>query len=185
MAQQEPAPSQAFLLQAEGRTKRSMETAQRLLDGGFWAAAVVWAVRSVEVFMKEFLLAPSYLPEEGGDWGKAVKKAGRLFGSSEWTKAFRRMDDLYGPIAPMLMEDGSDAHKYWRGPIIRFRGDIVHGAAEADRDTASNVISYGEQLILQLKLRMIVSGSHPLHREFMAAYEAAFKAYHGEGDKPA
>lgn len=156
-----------------------MEIARRSLDNELWAPAIVWTVRSVEIFVKEFLLAPSYLATVDGNWLKAVKKARRLFGSSEWAKAFRRIEEVYGPITPMLMEDGSDAYRYWHGPIVRFRGELVHGASEADEDDARPVLAYAEQLLLQLKLRMIVARSHPLHDEFMSAYRVAFEDYHG------
>lgn len=156
-----------------------MEIARRLLENGLWAPAVVWTVRSVEIFFKEFLLAPSYLTDVDGNWSKAVTRASRLFGSSEWVKAFRRIDEVYGPIAPMLMEDGSDAYRYWHGPIVRFRGEIVHGASDADEKDARPVYAYAEQLMLQIKLRMITGGIHPLRDEFMSAYRVAFAAYHG------
>jgi hypothetical protein len=47
-----------------------------------------------------------------------------------------------------------------------YRGTIVHGEHEGDREAAQAVLGYAEQLILQLKLRLLTSGKHPFSDVF-------------------
>lgn len=159
---------------ANERARLSLAAAKSLREQGFPSAAYVWAVRSVEIFTKEFLLAPLHLTEVGA-WSGALEKASKLFGSSNWDKAYARLEEFVGPIDKMLTDTDEDAWKYWRKSAVRVRGDIVHGKDEASDEDAELVIAYAEQLLLQLTLRMIVSKKHPIRDMFLGILEEGSK----------
>jgi hypothetical protein len=164
-----------ILAAASQRVDESMATAKELLAREFAGPALVWAVRSVEIFMKEFLVAPIYFDGSGSKgWFKALKQAGKAFGSSNWKKAMAIVKKEYGPLDPMLTEDGTDAYQEWENSIVRMRGAVVHGdLVDVPISLARHAIEYGEQLIQQLKLRMIAGAKHPLSGVFLGAVKAA------------
>jgi hypothetical protein len=101
-----------FLRAAQYRLHSSLTVARELLEAGFVGPSLVWSVRSVEIFLKYFVLTPIYYAQSGGgsDWTKAVKKASTKFGSSSWAGAMKEVEKACGPLDPMLMEDGEDAY---------------------------------------------------------------------------
>lgn len=60
-------PADQFLKVASQKAGDSLQVARELLEAGYPSPAFVWAVRAVEVFYKEFLLAPHFYE---GDWGR-------------------------------------------------------------------------------------------------------------------
>jgi hypothetical protein len=136
----------------------------------------------VEIFMKEFLVAPIFFDGSGlAAWFKALKKAGRKFGASTWKKAMVIVEREYGPIDPMLTEDGVDAYSAWETQFVRLRGAVVHGELVAvPAEHAELAIAYGEQMIQQLKMRMIVSEKHPLAGAFLQILTVAQQAIQAE-----
>src|SRR5262249_43285797 len=119
---------QVHLVVASKRVGESMDEARKLLDAGFAGPALVWAVRSVELFVKAFLVTPVYFDgSESKGWGRAFKRASKDFGSSNWKKAMAVVQARYGPLDPMLTEDGADAYEVWETTVVRIRGAIVHG----------------------------------------------------------
>ena len=67
----------AFLRAAQPRLQSSLETSRALLTAEFAGPSFAWSVRSVEIFLKYFVLAPLYYESGSGGsgWTKAVKKA--------------------------------------------------------------------------------------------------------------
>ena len=53
------------------------------------------------------------------------------------------------------------------------RGDIVHGVDEASTQEAELVVQWADQMLTQLKLRLIVAKKHPLHDVFISILEQA------------
>lgn len=157
-------PAAEFLKVASQKAGDSIQVARELFELGYPSPAFVWAVRGVEVFYKEFLLAPHYYD---GDWGKAVRKANKLFGSSNWDKAIVKVDEVFGPLDKIVTAMGNDALDVWMKQIVRTRGDIVHGRVNADPETTQMAISYADQLVTQLKLRVVVTRKHPFSDVFM------------------
>lgn len=157
---------QKLLAAAHSRAERSIDEAQRLLAAGFPEPALVWAVRGVEIYFREFLLAPLLLEENEDDWFAALRAAGKILGSGNWTKAYKRLESLTGPIDAMVTDFGGDAWTHWKNRAVGLRGDVVHGnwleepegASFTDADWA---IGYARQLMTQLTLRVIVTGNHP------------------------
>lgn len=149
---------------ATTRSTDSLDAARLLHKQGFYDQAFVWAVRAVEIFMREFVLAPIYAETRG--WKKGLRKAGKTFGHGRWQPALLEVERLVGPLDEMLTESGENAYRHWEKRIVGQRGDIVHGlhGADATADETSIAIEFAEQLILQIKLRLIVSKTHPLHR---------------------
>jgi hypothetical protein len=162
------------LINASKRSEASLTWAKLLIQDGYAGPALVWAVRSVEIFLKEFVLAALFLGVgETPDWKRAVRKASALFESLSWRKALAKMDQEFGPLDKMTTHDGRDALEVWEKGIVVARHNIVHGREEASAEQATLVIKYAEQLILQLKLRLIVARKHPFSDVFMTIYEAA------------
>lgn len=174
-----------FLRAAQHRLQSSLTLARDLLASGFSGPSLTWSVRSVEIFLKYHVLAPMYYAEssDGRDWAKAVKKASSKFGSSSWAGAMKEVERKIGPLDPMLMEDGEDAYAYWRKQPVVYRGRIVHGELEGDREAAEAVLAYAEQMIVQLKLRLLVSESHPFSEVFKEQLRRVPKWTRGAGDK--
>lgn len=166
------ASSEDFLKATSRKVGDSLRVARELLDLDYPSPALIWAVRAVEVFYKEFLLAPHFFE---GDWQQAVRKASKLFGSSNWNKAIAKVDEVFGPLDEMVTDLGNDALDVWIREIVRLRGDVVHGRVNADPDTARLAVDYAEQLVTQLKLRVIVSQKHPFADAFFGIIEQARK----------
>lgn len=168
------ASAEEFLKVASRKTGDSTQVARELLELGYPSPAFVWAVRAVEIFYKEFLLAPYFYE---GDWNRAVRKANKLFGSSNWDKAVAKVDEVFGPLGKMVTELGNDALDVWIKQIVRTRGDIVHGRMNADFETAQLAVGYADQLITQLKLRVVVTQKHPFSEVFIGIIEKGRKIY--------
>jgi hypothetical protein len=161
---------------AIAHSKSSLSEAQALLEAGFPSPSYVWAVRSVEIFMKEVMLLPLFLEQHDGDWRRAWRRTRKTFGSGNWRQAISEVDAAYGPLDPLLTEDGADVWDVWSTVVVGRRGDIVHGVAGASGDEAAAVLQWAEQMLIQLPLRLIVARKHPLHDFFMATLEAARSA---------
>lgn len=168
------------LADASKRAEASLSCARGLLTAGFPSASLVWAVRSVEIFYKEFVLADLFMQGESQmTWDRAVRKASNLFESLKWDKAIRRIDKEFGPLDPMVTKDGKDLLLVWQREIVPDRHNIAHGRKEASPAHAAFALELGEQLILQVKLRLIVEGKHSFSETFKEIYEELFEAYHG------
>lgn len=156
-----------------------------LITEGFPGPAVVWAVRSVEIFLKEFVLTAVFLAEDNNhDWDRAVRKASKLFEKLKWHKAIARMNEEFGPLDKMTTADGHDALEVWEREIVPARHNIVHGREEPTAEYAIQVVQWAEQMISQLTMRLIVAQKHPFSGVFMEIYEAARDAYHGRSTSP-
>jgi hypothetical protein len=173
------------------KSRVSIDQANRLLEDGFPGPAYVWAVRSVEIFVKEVMLLPLFLEEVPEDkdwdkvWNRARKRVERTFGSDNWEKAIAKVDEVYGPLDPMLTTEGENVWDVWRTVVIRRRGDTVHGkpvAQEVDADEAMVVVGWAEQTMTQLTLRLIAARKHPLSDLFVVAMEQAREAMQAEHD---
>lgn len=168
-----------FLKVASRKVDDSIQVARELVEMGYPSPAFVWAVRAVEVFYKEFLLAPHFYE---GDWALAVRKANKLFGSSNWSKAVAKVDEVFGPLDKVVTDVGSDALDVWIKQIVRIRGDIVHGRADTGLETADLAVRYADQLITQLKLRVVATQKHPFSSVFMRIIETGQSLY-AEGER--
>jgi hypothetical protein len=169
------------------RSRDSAAEARRLLEAGFPSPAYVWAVRSVEIFVKEVMLLPHFLIEIEGTpdefdrvWGEARQQIKDSFGSGRWDGALRKVDEAFGPLAPMRTDDGKDVWSVWKSKVVRRRGDTVHGRPTENGDPspteAAQVVLRADQMMDQLTLRLIASGTHPLHDLVVAAFDNAAEA---------
>jgi hypothetical protein len=164
------------------RARASLTFARRLLAANFPGPAYVWAVRSIEIFVKELMLLPLFLEQTDGDWNTAWIRVRDTFGAGKWNRTVRVIEESYGPLDPMLTETGEEVWSLWKSVIVRYRGDIVHGMADPPADEAEQVVAWADQLITQLTLRLIVAGKHPLHDLFVNAIDAA-RAERRENDE--
>lgn len=140
----------------------------------------MWAVRSVEVFLKEFVLTAVFLTQDrDNDWDRAVRKASKLFERLKWQKAIAKMNAEFGPLDKMTTADGEDALEVWEREIVPARHNIVHGREEPTLEYAIQVVQWADQMIMQLKLRLIVGKKHPFSDVFAQIHEAARDSYHG------
>lgn len=168
------------LAQASQRAESSLEWARQLLADGYPSPSLVWSVRAVEIFLKEFVLAAVYMRDnEEMTWERAVRKASALFEKLKWKNAFKKMNEEFGPLDPMLTRDGRDVLSVWDKEIVVARHNIVHGREEAAPEFAVLVFQWAEQILVQLKLRFITAGKHPLSDTFMETYRKVFEAHHG------
>jgi hypothetical protein len=120
-----------ILKAAVRRSRGAAAEAHRLLEAGFPGPAYVWAVRSIEVFVKEVMLLPLVLEEIdlGADdhWEQAWKRVRELFGNGRWDLALRKVEEAYGNLDPMETDDGKDVWSVWKSRVVSRRGEIVHG----------------------------------------------------------
>ena len=165
-----------ILKETSDLTQMSLDTSRRLLDLGFHGPSIVWSVRSVEVFFKSFLLLPHFVRKRG-DFNKAKKEANKFFGASNWPESVALVNEVFGPLDPMTTVEGRDAMKVWIKDVVWLRGEVVHGRSEGDGDSARWALGYAEQLVTQVKLRLITSGKHPLSDDFKRAFHDLQSAY--------
>lgn len=105
---------QEDLTSASQRAEASLAWTRQLLEDGFPSPALVWAVRSVEIFLKEFVLAAVFAQEDSAlSWDQAVRKSSKLFEKIKWRNAFRKMTEAFGPLDPMTTADGRDVLDVW------------------------------------------------------------------------
>lgn len=181
---------QKLLAAAHSRAQHSVNEAERLLTGGFAEPALVWAVRGVEIYFREFLLAPLLLDEHEDDWIAALRAAGKILGSGNWTKAYKRLESFTGPLDAMVTDFGGDAWAHWKNRAVGLRGDVVHGnwlgePRGVSGEDARWAIAYARQLMTQLTLRVIVTREHPaadLLVEALRRYAATSEVPGGSGE---
>lgn len=170
---------------AYSRALRARERAEALSDAGFPDAALVWAVRASEIFVRDFILLPHYL-ESGMPWPRAVKKARRDL-QAGWGVALQQAEEWYGPFDEPLMADGQNAWAYWKGTIIGRRGEVVHGniAPDVTVEEAEQVIAFARRLSSWWVQGFFVSERHPLGQGLLSLLRAATEGHpveRGEGD---
>jgi HEPN domain-containing protein len=171
-----------FLPLAIEHTRKSLDTAQQLLDAGFPSAAFVWATRSAEVFMREALLFPLWY-EETGDVRASFSEVRDFLGSGRWSRSIRRVREAYGLIGEAhnaLTDSGEDAFVAWTRDFVRPRGEIVHGRAEADEAMATKAIAFAERMREWFTLRVISSEAGPLAGTLREVFEHARALYETE-----
>jgi len=170
-------------------SRDSTDEARRLLSAGFPGPAYVWAVRSVEIFVKEVMLRPAFIEEIEGTpdefdkvWKLADRKVRSLFKGGKWDQALNKVESSFGPLDPLPpTTDGEDVWKVWKSKVVSQRGDVVHGAAaDPSVDQAALVVEWADQMRTQLTLRLIASTTHPLHDLFVAFFDMAKQAQGGE-----
>jgi hypothetical protein len=171
-----------ILRTAVTRARSSADEAQRLLDASFPGPAYVWAVRSIEIFVKEVMLLPLFLEEEPeGEWDvvwqNAWKRVSDTFGSGKWDRALRRVDVAYGPLDRMHTDDGRDVWAVWKSTVVPRRGNTVHGKpteeGEITPEEAVAVVGWALQMMRQLSLRLVAARKHPFHDLIVGALNAA------------
>lgn len=158
---------------AFSRAERARAEARTLLAAGFPAPALVWAVRSAEMLMRDFVLAPHFI-EEGHSWQSAMRAGSRVLGDSNWARAFAKAEEWYGPFDEPMMEDGSNAWRYWQGLIVRRRGDVVHGrpVTEVTHEEAEEVCAFADRMASWFAQRFVVSDAHPIGRRIRRLLES-------------
>ncbi|WP_152690540.1 hypothetical protein [Jiangella alkaliphila] len=172
---------QEHLLAAYSRAKRGRDEAQLLLEAGFPSPSLVWSVRSAEVLLRDFVLAP-YFIDRGTDWATAMKKASRVLGNSDWKNAFTKAEEWYGPFDEPLTENGSNAWAYWQSVTVRRRGDIVHGKPFPDATTeeAAQALAFAERMATWYAQRFVTSPRHPLGQQVRQLIDQVGTALRGE-----
>lgn len=163
-----------------GRALAALDEARRLNAAGFHGPAYAWAVRAAEVFMRDFVLAPRFMLA-GLPWRKAWAKGSKILGSSNWSRAFAKADEWYGPFDEPLTTDNRNAWKTWTTEAIVARGQVVHGHAihPPTADEAAGAIAFVDRLVSWWTQRLTTSGQHPAGQEFREALDAAREALHG------
>lgn len=149
---------------AQARTRNSLAEAQALAEAGHWDASFVWGARALEIYYREVLILPLYLAQ-GEPFDSALERAVNVM-KPGWDRAHRELVGLLGkPVEPMLMDDDSDAWTYWTETVPDLRNAIVHGrpGVGASQRLARELLDFVWTMTLQLTLRMVTSGSHPLH----------------------
>ena len=155
------------LTAAYQRAERARVEAQRILDAGVPSAALVWAVRSAEILLRDYVLTPHFL-EQGLHWDEAMRKGSKILGDSKWPDAFAKAEEWYGPFDEPLTEDNEKAWKTWVSRCVRRRGDIVHGkkGSEAGTDEAAEAIAFAERMATWYSQRFLTSSRHPINQGF-------------------
>jgi hypothetical protein len=154
------------------RSRAALLGAHGLWRSGFDGPALVWAVRSAEVLMRDYVLAP-YFMMEGETWARSLKKGSRVLGSSNWAEAFAKAEEWWGPFDEAMTEDGRQAWTVWSEAVVGLRGDIVHGRAVPDvtHKEAADAIVFVHRMIEWYMLRFLASPKHPSNRALVAVLE--------------
>jgi hypothetical protein len=158
------------------RSRASAEDARGLLDAQLPGPAYVWAVRSVEIYVKEVMLLPLFLAKSDGDWDGSWRRVRETFRSGKWNRALRTIDESYGPLATMTTDDDRDVWDVWKSVVTNYRGEIVHGFRDPTIPEAEIVVAWANQMIGQLSMRLIAAGKHPLADLFKGALQEAQKS---------
>lgn len=133
---------------ARERAVEALDEARALRRDGHPDPAFVWAVRAAEIFIRDFVLTPHYLLE-GLPWARASKRAAKVLGPSNWTKAFAKATEWYGPFDEPLTTDDRNAWEVWEKVAIRIRGDVIHGrtAQRVSDEEAEQAIDFVDRMI--------------------------------------
>jgi hypothetical protein len=136
--------------------------------------------------MRDFLLAP-YFYEQGESLSDALDRGSRVLGSNRWRRAFRRVEEWYGPFDAPLTETGEDAWKVWLDVCVERRHGLVHGNAveEATGEEAAEVLGYADRIATWYAQLLFVSGKHPMARELWQLLADAAKAFREISDSAA
>ena len=158
------------------RAEYSLVEARQLNELGHHAAAYVWAVRSAEILMRDFVLTPHFV-ELGYEWDKAMRKGFKVLGNSNWKRAFAKADEWYGPFDTLLTEDEEVAFDVWTAHIVQRRGELIHGAPvyEPDAEEAASAIAFAERMASWYAQRITLSERHPAGRAFREMLAALFE----------
>ena len=160
---------------AFAQVRTSLDTARSLLASNFYGPAYVWAVRSVEVYLKEVVLLPLFLETNDGDWVRARKSIRKLFRSGKWNEASKEINQAYGPLDSMLTENNDNVWDIWKQTIVGRRGDTVHGLVDTERSETEIVVKWAEMMTEQLSMRLVAAGKHPLSDMFLQLIDHARK----------
>lgn len=155
----------------------SRAEARALLEAGFPGPSLVWSVRSAEMLMRYFVLAPHYM-EQGLPWESAMKEGSRKLGANNWADAFKAAEEWYGPFDEPLTEEGDNAFRVWIEHVVRVRHALVHGdpIESIERAAAEIALGFADRMATWYAQRFLVSSRHPISREFREALEAATAA---------
>jgi hypothetical protein len=170
---------------AWARAGATRAEARRLNELGHHAVAYVWAVRSAEILLRDFVLAPHFI-ELGDDWDKAMRRGSSELGSSNWKGAFSKAEEWYGPFDTPMTEGDENAWAVWTSRVVRRRGDLVHGSPvhEPDREEARDAIAFSERMATWYAQRLTTSERHPAGKAFREVLERSFgDAWSKPGDQ--
>lgn len=148
-------------LEHRRRAGLSLDVSRRLGELGFTDPAFVWAVRAVEIFVRECLLLPLYY-EETGDLDTAYKKAHKIFGSGNWTGVIDTATKFYGPFDQPLTDTDEDAWAHWKRAAVSGRGEVVHGYSSVSREEVEWVQSYADRFMSWWAQRLFVADRGPM-----------------------
>jgi HEPN domain-containing protein len=171
-----------FLPLAIENTRRSLESAQRLLDAGFSSPAFVWAIRSAEIFIREALLFPLEF-EATGDVRASFSKVRGFHRSDQWSRSIARIREAYGLRGAhdtALTESGEDLFGAWSRDFVRPRAEVVHGRAEVDEAMARAAIAFTDRIRVWLTARIVGSDEGPLAGTLRNLFEQARAQYEEE-----
>jgi hypothetical protein len=156
------------------RVRASLAEATVLGDAGFHGAALIWAVRAAEILMRDFVLAPYYMTQ-GESWERAMRKGSKALGNSDWSGAFKRAEEWFGPFDAPRTTNGEDAWSVWSRQIVRRRGDIVHGrpVPEVTEDEAREVVAFVDRMTTWFPQRFLTSTKHPIGQQLRALLDGS------------
>jgi hypothetical protein len=141
---------------------QSLQDSRRLLEAEQFGPAFVWAVRAMEIFVRECLLFPAHY-ERLGDLDAALRAATKAFGSGNWAKSLAWASEVYGPFDDEPLTDSDEnAWKHWKTVAVRHRGRVVHGQADASAQEVEWVIAYAERFRSWWAQRLAVYDRGPL-----------------------
>lgn len=157
-------------LEHRRRAAASLDESYRLGELGFTDPGFVWAVRAVEIFVRECLLFPIYY-EELGDLNAAYKKACKVFGSGGWGRSIDLATKFYGPFDQPLTDADEDAWVHWKRVAVANRGEVVHGHSNVSREEAEWAHSYADRFMSWWAQRLFVADRGPLRGVLMELIE--------------
>lgn len=163
-----------FFKAALKRAEAERLMARRLHEMGLYSQSLVWSVRATEILVRDALVAPRFVGE-GQTIPLAIRSASRILGTSNWERAFARIEEWYGPFDDALTEDAEDAWRVWSARIVKRRGDLVHGrlVPPATEDESDRVLRFADRMATWFPQRLLVAGKHPLNHAFREAIELA------------
>jgi hypothetical protein len=172
----------AHMARAYERASKSLSEAKELSEAGLPSVALVWAVRSAEMLLREFVLTPHFL-ELGDPWERAMKRGSKVLGSGNWDRAFASAEEWYGPFDEPLTTDDRNAWQVWTSTVVRRRNELVHGQAvyEATAEEATDAIAFAERMMSWYAQRVTLSERHPAGRLFRGVLDEMAERYATDG----
>jgi hypothetical protein len=170
-----------------GHVQQSLQCAERLAEAGFASPALVWAVRSVEIFFRQCVMVCVYY-DEGADIESAIRRAEEFVGSGNWSKVWPMVEALLPKDEVPVTDRDEHAWDHWKRVAVGTRDKVVHGLEEVAPETGTWAAQYARRVVSWTTQRLAISDRGPLRgllRDVVSSISELAEAERGpQADSP-